>query len=121
MNDHMTAAEYQEYRKTGKLSEEKKHKYNAKKTEFNGKKYPSQHEANRAAELQLLLKAGEIVNVIEQVPFKLSETITYIADFVILNKDGTYIVEDAKGVMTDVYKLKKRLFREKYGFDIREV
>jgi len=119
--DRMTAAEYQEYIKTGKLPGEKVNKYRARKTPYNGKIYDSAHEAQRAAELQLREKAGEIVKVLEQVPFRLTETITYIADFVILNRDGTYTVEDAKGVRTEGYKLKKRLMKSELGVEIVEV
>ena len=116
----MTASEYQEYIKTGKLPGEdtpRKSKYNAKRT--NG--YASKREADRAAELQLMVRAGEIALVLEQVPFPLPGGIKYVADFVRLNMDGTWTVEDAKGVRTDVYKLKAKLFFEQYGREIMEV
>lgn len=120
MPDRMTADEYQRYLKTGRMPGEKPSKYRNRHTEFNGKTYASQREANRAAELQLMVRAGEIMAVCEQVPFDLPGGIKYIADFVILLPDGTYRVEDAKGVKTDVYKLKKRLMRKK-GIEIVEV
>ena len=44
----------------------------------------------------------------------------YIADFVVLCPDGHYTVEDTKGKRTDTYIMKRKLFREKYGFDIVE-
>ncbi len=126
MNDHMSAAEYREYERTGKLparmgAEPKPHKYGAKRTEYGGKIYPSRHEANRAAELVLMARAGEVVTVMEQVSFLLPGGHKYIADFVILWPDGHYTVEDAKGVKTPEYKIKRDLMLEKYGIEIQEV
>lgn len=113
MLDRMTAAEY-------RAMQNKPSKYKNCRTEYNGRKYPSQLEANRAAELQLMVKAGELCGVMEQVTFHLAGGIKYIADFVLLFPDGTYWVEDAKGVKTKEYQLKKKLMREK-GIEILEV
>lgn len=47
---------------------------------------------------------------------------TYKADFRYLDiATGETIVEDAKGVKTAVYALKKRLVRALFGVEIREV
>ena len=40
--------------------------------------------------------------------------ITYIADFVVVDKDGDTTVVDIKGTETDVFKLKKKMFMYKY-------
>jgi len=114
MTDRMTTAEYRALNK-------KKNKYNAKKTKLDDKTYDSKREANRAAELKILQKAGEIVQIFEQVPFELPAEIIYKADFVILWRDGKWTVEDSKGYQTDVYKLKKKLFFDRYGIEIVEV
>lgn len=100
------------------------HKYHAKKTTIDGITFDSRKEANRYAELKLLERAGEIKNLRLQVPFTLQESftlhgkkyrpITYIADFV-YEQDGRTIVEDTKGMRTQVYKLKKKLFLARYG------
>lgn len=46
----------------------------------------------------------------------------YKADFVYLDiATGKTVVEDAKGLKTDVYQLKKKLMADKYGILIREV
>lgn len=95
-------------------------KYRNKRTEANGKTYDSKKEAKRAQELQLLVRAGEIAGVMEQVTFTLAGGVRYRADFVILNWDGTYAVEDVKGVLTKEYKIKKRLMAER-GLEIKEV
>lgn len=44
-----------------------------------------------------------------------------IADFVYRTKDGKVVVEDVKGVLTDAYRLKKKLLLERHGIEIQEV
>jgi hypothetical protein len=38
-------------------------KYGAKRTEFNGRKYDSKHEAGIAGELELLRRAGQVIKI----------------------------------------------------------
>ena len=107
------------------LEQPKKSKYNAVKTEIDGIKFDSKHEASRYRELRVLEQAGEITNLRLQVPFELipkskyGMPIRYVADFV-YNENDQLIVEDAKGVKTPIYKLKKRMMAEKYGIEIKE-
>lgn len=109
-------------------------KYNAKKTVVDGIKFDSKREAERYCELKLLEKAKEIRNLELQPRFLLQDKfedkqgnthrkIEYVADFMYIDKDNKKIVEDVKGVMTDVYKLKKKLFLNLYDkeFDFREI
>lgn len=42
------------------------------------------------------------------------QPITYIADFLVTYKDGRQAVIDVKGVKTEVYRIKKKLFEYKY-------
>lgn len=49
----------------------KKSKYGAVKTEVDGIKFDSKREASRYQELRLLEQAGEITNLLLQVPFEL--------------------------------------------------
>ena len=108
------------------LKQAKKSKYGAIKTEIDGIMFDSKHEAKRYQELRLLEQAGEIENLRLQVPYELIEkskygrSIKYVADFV-YSRNGLTVVEDAKGVRTPVYRLKKRMMAEKYGIQIREV
>jgi len=111
---------YFEYVKTGDIKP-KQSKYHNKKTEYNGDIYDSRREATRAAELDLMVKAGELAAVCRQVPFMLAGGVKYIADFVLIHNDGTWTVEDSKGMKTDVYKIKAKLFKERYGQKIKEV
>lgn len=41
-------------------------------------------------------------------------SITYVADFVVVNNDWTTDVIDVKGVETQVFKIKQKLFEYKY-------
>lgn len=100
---------------------EKRPKYGNKKTVVDGRTFDSKREAERYSELMALLRAGEIYGVFLQVPFRLPGGVVYRADFVILNPDGTYTVEDAKGVRTKEYQIKKRQMRECLGIEIKEV
>ncbi|MCE5342571.1 MAG: DUF1064 domain-containing protein, partial [Eubacteriales bacterium] len=62
--------------------------------------------------------------VMTQVRFGVPGGVTYIADFVTLETDGTYRVLDAKSEATKrdkVYRLKKRLMKECLGIVIQEV
>lgn len=121
--DTMSAAEYLEYCKTGKLPGKKQSalKYHNRRMEYGGRIFDSQREANRAADLELMVRAGEIAKVLYQVPFELPGGVMYKADFVRLNMDGTWSVEDAKGVRTKEYRIKAKLFHERYGREIVEV
>lgn len=104
----------------------KRSKYGAVKTEVDGIKFDSKHEAGRYRELRLLEQAGEITNLRLQVPYILfpedehGRALKYIADFVYNDNEGVQVVEDAKGHPTDVYKIKRRLMAELKGIKIKE-
>ena len=101
----------------------KQSKYKNKKIIYNGIKFDSKRECKRYKELLLLLKANEIKDLQLQKRFVLQDSfkfqgktirsITYIADFVYYDKKGNMIVEDTKGVKTEVYKIKKKMFQKK--------
>ena len=112
----------------------RRNKYNAKKTVVDGIEFDSIREADRYCELKLLEKAKEIRNLELQPRFLLQDKfrdkmgtthrkIEYVADFMYIDKDDKKIVEDVKGMMTGVYKLKKKLFLNLYDseYDFREI
>lgn len=72
-------------------------------------------------------RRGVVVNLKRQVEFPLEVNgklvCTYVADFVydIAAPYRPWVVEDFKGVITDVFSLKARLFRAVMGFSIRVV
>jgi hypothetical protein len=100
-------------------------KYHNKKTEIDGHKFDSKKEAAKYSELVLLQKAGEISDIKLQPSFLLQEgfrdktgykhrAITYIADFMVVYPDGKVVVMDSKGMRTDVFKIKLKLFIKRY-------
>lgn len=106
-------------------------KYRAKKTVIDGIKFDSRKEAKRYTELKLLERNGDIEKLTLQPRFLLQEgfrkngkayrKIEYVADFM-YEQDGKLIIEDVKGIKTDVYKLKQKLFEKKYqDLTIKEI
>lgn len=105
-------------------------KYHNVRTVVNGIAFDSAHEAERYVVLRALERQGVISNLRLQVPFELIPKLQlngrtvratkYIADFVYL-RGGEEVVEDAKGVRTAVYQLKKKLMLWQHGIDIKEV
>lgn len=107
-------------------------KYHAKKTVYDGIRFDSRKEASRYAELKLMEQNGDIQNLelqkryelipsqIDPVTKKVIERACYyVADFV-YTENGVTVVEDTKGVRTDVYKIKRKLMYERYNIRIRE-
>lgn len=67
-----------------------------------------------------MYQAREIASLMIQVPFPLPGGISYIADFVYYDiRRKRFVVEDAKGVKTKEYVMKKKLMRE-IGIEIEE-
>lgn len=114
------------FRKTGGQQEgaPAKSKYNNRKTVVDGITFDSEWEGERYSELRLLEKAGHITDLRLQVPYDLAvngiKVCRYVADFVYVEY-GQETVEDAKGMLTDVYRIKRKLMKAIYGIEIREV
>lgn len=128
-------------------AQQRQSKYGAEKTVVDGMTFDSRKEANRWGELCLLERAGEIKNLRRQVEYVLipekrepptvgkrggvkegrviQKAVKYRADFVYASKDGKTIVEDVKGYKGGgayaVFSIKKKLMREVFGLEIREI
>lgn len=103
-------------------------KYHNTKTVADGIKFDSKLEAERYAQLKILERAGVIMELELQPSFDLLPSFrkngktwrktVYKADFrYILCEDDRIIIEDVKGstaVITDVFRLKQKLFEYKY-------
>ena len=120
-----------------------KPKYRNQKCSYDGMTFDSKHERDRYCELRLLQEAGVISDLRCQVPFRLvpeqrgpdtlgprggrkrgrliEKAVDYVADFVYLDGDGKTVVEDAKGVRTKDYIIKRKLMLWLHGIKIREV
>ena len=117
----------------GNVSAIVKSKYRNRRT----KGFDSTKEWRRNQELEALQRAGEISELNRQVPFTLMPNYTisdettrqgfrtvreirYIADFTYRLKDGTRIIEDVKGMQTDVFKIKRKLLERKIALGVIE-
>ena len=98
-------------------------KYRNKKIQVDMYVFDSIQESRRYKELKLLERAGEIQNLELQPHFLLQDSfrkngktirkIEYIADFKYI-ENGKTIVEDVKGIQTEVFKIKHKIFEKIY-------
>ena len=124
-------------------------KYGNKKVIIGSEVFDSKREAMRYQELKLLEKCGAIRGLKRQVVYELipaqreestrvytkgrkkgqpiegkiiEKAIAYIADFVYIDSDtGKEVVEDAKGMRTRDYIIKRKLMLYIHGIKIQEV
>lgn len=99
-------------------------KYNSQKINIDGYTFDSKDEAKYYEMLKDLKAKGEIYNFELQPKFVLMDgfkknnrtyrQITYIADFRVIRNDMTNYIVDVKGMLTDVFSLKLKLFHNKY-------
>jgi hypothetical protein len=119
-------------------------KFHNKKTVIDGITFDSQAEARYFLQLKTLMRAGEVTKIEPHPKFELLPTywkccgevstntaskhicpycdqkvpavkaITYSADFRITWVNGTQTIVDVKGVSTETFLLKKRLFEYKF-------
>ena len=100
-------------------------KYKAKRTVVDGISFASKAEARRYTQLLLLQRAGAIEELELQPRLLLVvakiKIGTYVGDFRYRDMvTGDMILEDVKGVLTPVYRIKKRLVKALHGIDILE-
>lgn len=107
--------------------EAKRHKYNvapAHERTVDGMVFDSKAEAKRYSELKLLQTRGFIRGLELQPQFRYAidgkHVFTYHADFAYFEGEGR-VIEDVKGVRTEVYKLKKKIIEAVYHLRITEV
>lgn len=96
---------------------------------MDGITFDSKREADRYLVLKGMEEDGLIEDLHRQVRYELVPAfdvdgrhyrpVYYVADFVYV-EDGKEVVEDVKGMITDVYKLKSKLFARRYGKAIKE-
>ncbi|HOV13816.1 MAG TPA: DUF1064 domain-containing protein [Spirochaetota bacterium] len=121
-------SEYENEGGNMRLIKSNKNKYKVSEKQdrtYNGKTFASKKEMNRYKHLLFLMGQKEIFGLETQPKFLLQEgffyegkkerAIYYIADFRYLDKNGSTIIEDVKGLKTPEYLLKRKLFLNKYG------
>jgi hypothetical protein len=96
-------------------------KYGAQRTQVDGVWFDSKREARRYIALKMFHKAGNVAWFCLQPRFILPGPVEYRADFLVKWLSGRVTVEDAKGVRTKTYRLKKRQVQAIYGVEIKEV
>lgn len=107
-----------------------KSKYHNVKETVGNLKFDSKKERQRFEELLLLEQSGKIRDLKLQHEFTLqgaftdtegnrTRAIKYIADFTYW-QGNLFIIEDVKGMKTDVYRIKKKMMSEK-GWTITEI
>lgn len=121
--------------------------YNVKTRTSDGKVFDSGKEARRWEQLLLLQRAGKILELQTQVAYELipaqyetyprfskkgerlkdgqrllERKVEYVADFVYTDAEtGENIVEDAKGVRTKDYIIKRKLMLAVHSIRVREI
>ena len=110
-------------------------KYHNEKTVLYGETFDSKHEAARWLTLRDLQRKGKIFNLKRQVRFELiprqkaegktEQSVTYVADFTYEKPDGTFVVEDAKGMKRGtayaVFVIKRKLMLWVHHIVVKEV
>jgi hypothetical protein len=111
----------------------KRSKYSAVKTEVDGHRFDSLAEAACYLELKLLEKVGTISCLELQPVYELAPSVKYagakrakpalryFGDFRYIASDGRTVVADVKGMVTDVYAIKKHLMLAIHGIEIVEI
>ena len=102
-------------------------KYRNRRFVKDGVRWDSEKEYARWQMLYQRFREGLIAGLRRQREFKFVingiHVCSYVADF-IYRQDGALVVEDVKSEITRKlrdYRIKRKLFRAIYGFDIREV
>jgi hypothetical protein len=115
---------------TKKKAPSRKGKYNAAGLRIDGIFFHSKAEGERYVQLKALLADGTIERLMLQPSFDCvvnnSKVCQYRADFEydIVDERGSVIrtvIEDVKGMRTDIYKIKKKLVEACFGMRILEI
>lgn len=119
MGQRMSLAEYRKIKKP-----KRKSKYGNRKVELDGIVFDSVAESKYYQQLKWLESNKQILFFRIQPRYRLQDgfekdgkkhrAIDYIADFEIHRIDGSIEVVDVKGALTEVFKIKQKLFEMKY-------
>lgn len=108
-------------------------KYRNKKTEIDGIVFDSKVEAEYYSHLKLLQKSKLILGFERQKRMLLQEGYTrpstgtkvrpifYVVDFIVYENNGEKIYVDVKGMKTDVFRLKQKMFEYKFKKQLKTV
>ena len=107
-------------------------KFGNKRVDYDGYTFDSLMEMRRYQELRLLEAAGQIIHLTVHPKYCLIDgyrrrpsgewirAVYYIADFEYVETDTcNRVIEDVKGSETGLFKLKRKLFEQKYPYELR--
>ena len=99
----------------------KRNKYNVSKPSersYKGRIYDSKAEMLYAQRLDLLIKAGEVLDFVDQPKVHISGDLWYRPDFFVVESEQAYYV-DVKGVVTDGFRKIVQAWPARHGFPLR--
>lgn len=107
-------------------------KYKNAPCQVGAEKYRSKRERDRHQDLLLLQRAGKIAGLVREVAYvlipsqrrsdgKAERACTYFCDFLYTTDQGRIVCEDAKGVRTKDYIIKRKLMLKVHGITVLEV
>lgn len=97
-------------------------KYHNTPTEIDGIRFDSKAEAGRYLTLKALKASGNILWFSRQPSFLLPGGVRYMPDFLVCDAAGLIWVEDVKGVETEAFKIKKKLWEDAFpGLELRMI
>lgn len=121
MTIEMTAEEYQEAVK----QQPKRGKFGNKRTTVDGITFHSQAEARHYEQLRDAQQGGAISELRLQPRYRIEvngmKICTYVGDFEFRDASGALVVQDVKGAVTQVYRIKRALMRACLGIEVEEV
>lgn len=108
-------------------------KYKATKIETTAGKFDSKLEFKRYLYLKDLQEKGLISDLVRQVPYTLIPSqkdhtgkvvfreIRYVSDFEYNLPSGEHVVEDTKGIVLPVFRLKQKLMYYFFGIEVKVI
>lgn len=104
-----------------KTTPKERGKFNNNRPKYNYLSFDSTLELDLYKELEEGVKNGVVSHFFWQTPVRLPGGKKYVLDALVFFNDNHVEYLDAKGMMTELYKLKKALVEEIYPFKITEV
>ena len=98
-----------------------RHKFNAKKVEYDGIEFDSKLEGSYYLHLKQLQRLGDVLFFLRQVPIHLLGGTKLVIDFQVFYVDGSCRFIDTKGKETADFLIKKREIEALYPFKIEIV
>jgi len=97
------------------------HKFKSKPVTDDDHRFASTLEWSYNKHLEFLQRSGIVLFFLSQVPFRLPGGVKYIVDYQIFFTDGSVKFVDVKGMITDMFTLKKKMVEDLYPVEIEIV